>query len=148
MGTKIDFLLLVSPCHPLKLLSDSGVPSRDWWSAVIFTKTTVMKVSCQISLQLTVGEHTNRVNHNNFLWSCHNISTNQIWLPKSIGQCAIKAKDWSLKSLSVITWYVWCCSCNVVTVHQRVGNGTFVVTPLSCKKCFLSPSNQVTIVTY
>ena len=32
------------------------------------------------------------------------------------------------------------CSCYVVTVHQRVGNGTFVVTPL------VSPGNQVTVI--
>jgi len=31
-------------------------------------------------------------------------------------------------------WY--CCSCDVVTVHQRVGNGTFVVTPLDFKNVY------------
>ena len=38
-------------------------------------------------------------------------------------------------------------SCFVVTVHERVGDGIFVVTPLGCKNVYY-PGNQVTVIFY
>ena len=43
--------------------------------------------------------------------------------------------------------YTPCYNCYVVTVHQRVGNGTFVVTPLGYKNVYyVSPNMTVVLI--
>jgi len=53
--------------------------------------------------------------------------------PKLIGQCASVGQKIGAIVLYEVPFSDRSHSCNVVTVHQRVGNGTFVVTPFGCK---------------
>ena len=51
--------------------------------------------------------------------------------------CKRRAKDWNhYTGLYEFPFSDMSCRCNVVMVHKRVGNGTFVVTPLGCKNVY------------
>ena len=47
----------------------------------------------------------------------------------------------------LVICYTPCCNCYVVTVHQRVSNGTFVVTSLGYKNVYyVSPNMTVVLI--